>query len=97
LAPVSTVFAQVGCGSPGSNEEEKWVAAEALAAPTAVLAGFERARRQFARGPPGAGFCARGSKQSEVRMFVFGVGGILWLLLVILLILLIVGVLRGRA
>jgi hypothetical protein len=30
-------------------------------------------------------------------MLVFGVGGILWLLLVILLILLIVGVLRGRA
>jgi hypothetical protein len=30
-------------------------------------------------------------------MLVFGVGGILWLILVILLILLIVGVLRGRA
>jgi hypothetical protein len=30
-------------------------------------------------------------------MLVFGVGGILWLILVILLILLVVGLLRGRA
>jgi hypothetical protein len=30
-------------------------------------------------------------------MLVFGVGGLLWILLVVLLILLIVGVLRGRA
>ena len=30
-------------------------------------------------------------------MFIFGVGGILWIILVVLLILLIVGLLRGRA
>jgi hypothetical protein len=30
-------------------------------------------------------------------MLVFGVGGILWLILVVVLILLVVGVLRGRA
>jgi hypothetical protein len=32
----------------------------------------------------------------EVVMFVFGVGGILWIILVVVLIVLIVGVLQGR-
>ena len=30
-------------------------------------------------------------------MFVFGVGGLLWIILVVLLVLLVVGLLRGRA
>jgi hypothetical protein len=30
-------------------------------------------------------------------MFIFGVGGLLWIILVVLLVLLVVGLLRGRA
>jgi hypothetical protein len=30
-------------------------------------------------------------------LFVFGVGGLLWIILVVLLVLLVVGLLRGRA
>jgi len=37
------------------------------------------------------------ASDKEVAVFIFGVGGILWIILVVLLILLIVGVLRGRA
>ena len=55
------------------------------------------AGRRF--GPPSPGRAGPSGEaiKSEVRMLVFGVGGILWLILVILLILLVVGVLRGRA
>jgi len=30
-------------------------------------------------------------------MFIFGVGGLLWIILVVLLVLLVIGLLRGRA
>jgi hypothetical protein len=33
----------------------------------------------------------------ENELFVFGVGGLLWIILVVLLVLLVVGLLRGRA
>ena len=32
----------------------------------------------------------------ENELFVFGVGGLLWIILVVLLVLLVIGVLRGR-
>ena len=45
----------------------------------------------------GTGNAWRDCKQQGGAMFIFGVGGLLWIILVVLLVLLVVGLLRGRA